>query len=145
MKIESTFKNGDTIPEKFTCDGENINPELIISEIPEGTKSMVIIFHDHDSPKGEFIHWLLWNIPPDTKIIKEGTTPMDAVEGMTDFGFSYYGGPCPQKGNHRYEFHLYALSKMLDLYKGSSKNDLLENMKDCKLGEASLIGTYERK
>src|SRR3972149_12152740 len=116
MEIESpVFKNNKLIPSKYTCDGENVNPPLLIDDVPENAKSLVLIVDDPDASRGTFVHWTVWNIDPHIKEIKENSRPQNAVEGRTDFGRSGYGGPCPPSGTHRYFFHIFALDTALSL------------------------------
>jgi hypothetical protein len=146
MKIKSSaFENNSYIPSKYTCDGENINPPLEILDIPEGTQSLVLIVDDPDAPAGTFLHWLIWNISPDTSLIEEKSLPPGAIQGRNDFGRKNYGGPCPPSGTHRYFFKVYALNKKLDLPEGSSLNQVQEAIKDQILDQAQLIGLYQRK
>lgn len=146
MKINSpAFNNGKSIPEQYTCDGKDINPQLVFSDVPASAKSLALIIDDPDSPTGIWTHWLLWNILPNTKEISEGKVPRGAVQGKTNFGAATYGGPCPGKGNHRYFFKLYALDTMLTIPAGSGKEVLVEAMKGHILSEAEMYGWYERK
>ncbi|MDP3726680.1 MAG: YbhB/YbcL family Raf kinase inhibitor-like protein [bacterium] len=145
MKIESSaFKHNTLIPQKYTCDGENINPALMFLNIPKGTKSLALIMDDPDAPVGLWVHWVLWNISPDTKEIEENYTPKDAIEGMTSFGKEGYGGPCPPNGEHRYFFKLYALDSELVLPTTADKETLEEAMVGRVLEKAELIGLYSR-
>lgn len=99
MQIEAKlFRNNEKIPSKYTCDGDNINPELWITEIPDTTKSLALIVEDPDAPSGLFTHWILFNIDPSTEVISEGRPPIEADEGQNSFGRASYGGPCPPKG-----------------------------------------------
>ena len=139
------FKNGENIPSKYTCDGENINPPLEISGVPTGTKSLVLIMDDPDSPSGTWLHWSVWNISPQTTEIPENSVPAGAKEGLTSFGEIGYGGPCPHSGKHRYFFRLYALDSKLDLPQGASRTELEQAMAGHILAEAELMGLYERK
>lgn len=146
MKIESeAFSNNQFIPKKYTCDGEDINPPLKISEVPQGTKSLVLIVDDPDAPMGTWVHWTVWNIPPDISDIPENTVPQGAIEGMTDFGRPGYGGPCPPSGVHRYFFKLYALDTTLELDSSATKRDLEKAMEGHILEKAELIGLYQRQ
>lgn len=112
MKIECpNFEYGGRIPKKFTCDGEDINPQILISDVPDGAKILNLIVDDPDSPSGTWIHWILKNISPDTKEIPENSVPAGATEEITTFGKAGYGGPCPGIGKHRYFFKLSALNK----------------------------------
>lgn len=145
MKLASReFKNLEAVPTKFTCDGEDINPELDISEVPEKARSLVLIMDDPDAPGGTWVHWLLWNIPPDTEIIEEGTIPLGATEGTNSSGRVGYHGPCPPEGAHHYFFKLYALDTTLDLPSSTKHNDLVEAMENHLLDQTSLVGIYAR-
>ena len=145
MKITSTaFKHNKMIPKQYSCEGENINPPLFISEVPIPAKSLVLILHDHDGPDNDFVHWVVWNIDPKIKEIKEGSLPVDAVEGKNDAGKDGWFGPCPPSGKHRYEFHFYALSSILDLPMTTDKKKLREVMQGKILEESSLVGLYEK-
>lgn len=143
MKIESpVFQNNQTIPEKYTCKGANINPPLSFVEVPENTKTFVLIVDDPDAPMGDWVHWILWNIPSETKTIPENSTV--GVAGSTDFGENKYGGPCPPAGTHRYFFKLYALDSELELPPGSNKADLLSAMEGHILAYAELVGLFSK-
>jgi Raf kinase inhibitor-like YbhB/YbcL family protein len=142
MKLLSpAFGHEDFIPKKFTCQGNDINPPLVIENIPEGTKSLALIMDDPDAPGRGWVHWVLYDIPV-TSEIKENSIP--GKEGMNDFGRKHYGGPCPPSGVHRYFFKIYALNKMLDL-KGTVDKYSLENaIEPHILDEAELVGLYEK-
>lgn len=144
MHLESpAFENHQSIPQKFTCDGEDVSPALLISDIPEGTKSFVLIVDDPDAPQGVFVHWLAWNIDASTEQIAEGEQL--PVQGRNHFGELGYRGPCPPKGKpHRYFFKLYAIDKKLDLQSESTKKQLEDSIKGHILGQAELIGLYQR-
>lgn len=147
MRIaSSSFGNGGPIPKKYSCEGENLNPPLDISDIPKNTKSLALICDDPDAPAGTWVHWVVWNIRPDIGEIVEGAKGL-GVEGSNDFMKTGYGGPCPPKGHgpHRYFFRLYALDAMLSLRPGSAKNDLEKAMEGHIIEKAELVGTYERK
>ena len=145
MKIASSaFENNAQIPSKYTCDAENINPPLEISEIPEGTVSLALLVDDPDAPAGDWVHWLVWNIPPSTESIAEGSAPQ-GVEGTTDFGKTEWGGPCPPSGTHRYFFKLYALDTELDLPETAKKVDLLNAMDGHVLEQVEIVGLYQRQ
>ena len=145
MQITSPeFEDGDDIPLTHTCEGEDISPPLEISDIPENTKSLVIIVDDPDAPGQTWTHWLLWNIPPDTEVIEEDIVPDEAVRGLNDFDQLDYGGPCPPSGMHRYFFRLYALDKMLLLKEGASRDDLENAMNGHIIEEVELVGTYSK-
>ncbi len=131
------------IPKKYTCDGDDVSPELVFSDIPDGTESLALVMDDPDAPMGTFDHWVVWNIPSDTEKIEEGEEP-SGVQGKTGFGKKGYGGPCPPSGVHRYFFKLYALEDTLDLREGSSKKDLEQAMDDLIIEKAVLVGKYSR-
>lgn len=139
--ISSVFKYNERIPTKYTCDGIDVNPPLKFRNIPNGTKSLVLIVDDPDAPMGTWIHWIVWNITP-TEEIDENTVP--GIEGINDFNKNSYGGPCPPSGIHRYFFKIYALNAMLDLNSNARKRDLEEAMKGKIISEGELIGLYGR-
>ncbi|HBT81527.1 hypothetical protein A2757_01285 [Candidatus Giovannonibacteria bacterium RIFCSPHIGHO2_01_FULL_48_47] len=139
------FEHNKFIPPKYTCDGENISPPLEISGVPESAKSLVLIMDDPDATRGVWAHWLLWNISPDTKEIPENSVPPGTTEGVTSFGRSGYGGPCPPSGTHRYFFKLYALDQAISLPSSADKKKLEEAMEEHILASSELIGLYSRK
>jgi len=137
------FQNNKSIPKKYTCDGQDINPPLSIEGIPAETKSLILIVDDPDAPMGTWDHWIVWNIPPTTIAIKENTVP--GVEGINDFRKHSYGGPCPPSGTHRYYFKVYALDTKLTLNPNSRKKDLEKAMRDHILAKGQLVGLYSRR
>ncbi|MCL5730359.1 MAG: YbhB/YbcL family Raf kinase inhibitor-like protein [Candidatus Pacearchaeota archaeon] len=143
MEIRSIFRDGERIPERYTCDGDNVNPLLEFSGVPSEAKSLVLVIDDPDSPSRNFVHWVMWNIPANTKRINEDSAPRGARQGRNDFGNLGYGGPCPHEGNHRYRFRLFALDILLDLQNGS-KADVEMSMKEHILAQTVLTGTYSR-
>ncbi|KHO46202.1 MAG: hypothetical protein QS99_C0009G0036 [archaeon GW2011_AR4] len=144
MKLSSpSFGNGGMIPAKYTCDGDEISPELHISAAPEQAKSLVLIVDDPDVPMGNWVHWLLYNIPPETTIIPEDAA-ITWPEGTTSFGKTGYGGPCPPSGTHRYFFKLYALDTSLNLPDGPVKEQIERAMDGHILVQAELIGRYNK-
>lgn len=146
MKISSpAFENNANIPSKYTCDGENTNPPLEFSDVPAEAKSLVLIVDDPDAPAGDWVHWTVWDIEPDTKLINENSIPPGATKGMTDFGKPGYGGPCPPSGTHHYQFKLYALDINLDLESNARKTDIEKAMAEHILDQAELIGLYTRQ
>lgn len=144
MNIETVaFEQGKPIPDKFTCQGEDVSPELILKNVPAKTKSLVLIVDDPDAPSGTFDHWIAWNIPADTKKIAEGVSL--AEQGKNHFGNLGYNGPCPPPGKpHRYYFKLYALDTLLHLPSGSNKKQVENAMEGHVLGKSELMGTYQR-
>lgn len=142
MKIESTaFKDGEKIPEKYTCDGSDEMPPLKISDVPSKTRTLALICHDPDAPMGRWEHGLFWNIPPATKEI---TKPLGTA-GKNSWGRNDYGGPCPPSGTHRYFFTIYALDMKLDLPEGSTREELEEAMNGHIIEHAQIVGLYKRK
>ncbi|MBK0404070.1 YbhB/YbcL family Raf kinase inhibitor-like protein [Adhaeribacter sp. BT258] len=137
----AAFLDGQHIPEKYTCDGENSNPQLEVGNIPEGTQSLALIMEDPDAPNGTFTHWLIWDMPV-LHTIMENEAP--GIQGKNDFGENKYGGPCPPDGTHRYYFRLYALSQQLNLPETTSKEELLSAIEPVKLAKAELMGKYNR-
>ena len=146
----SAFQEGDKIPAKYTCERQDVSPPLAWSEPPAGTRSLALIVDDPDAPGGVFTHWLLFNIPPDSRELPEAVPTQaelasGALQGKTDFGRTGYGGPCPPPGRpHRYQFTLYALDQPLDLEGGASKKQLLSAMEGHILAQGQLTGTYQR-
>ena len=145
MTITSpSFLHSASIPKQFTCDGENINPELRISGVSQNAKSVALIVDDPDAPRGTFTHWLLWNIGPQISSIAENSVPSGTVQGQNDAGRIGYIGPCPPSGTHRYFFKLYALDAALNLPSGAEKSSLEAEINAHLLGKAELIALYQR-
>lgn len=146
MKISSTaFTQNGSIPPQYTCDGSNVSPPLLIENVPPVAKSLALIVDDPDAPAGTWVHWVVWNIDPAVKEIKEHSLPPGAQEGMTDFRKRSYGGPCPPGGTHRYFFKLYALDTMLTLGPNTTKALLELAMKKHIVAQGELMGRYKRK
>jgi len=149
MRITSSiFEYNKAIPAKFTCDGENINPPLEFVDVPVNTRSLVLIMEDPDVPNsiradGMWDHWIIFNIPPQTQGVAEGSEP-GGVPGKNTGGNLSYGGPCPPDGEHRYYFKLFALDTMLDIPAGVTKRDVLAAMDTHILEQAELVGRYQR-
>ena len=146
MKLESSaFENGKVIPRKYGYKTENLSPPLQISKIPEGTKSLVLIMDDPDAMGAVgkvWVHWVLWNISPDTKEFSENSIPENSIEGKTDFDEIGYGGPAPPDKEHTYIFKLYALDIILNLKQGSTKAQVEKSMKNNILIETKLKGKF---
>jgi Raf kinase inhibitor-like YbhB/YbcL family protein len=143
MLVKSpAFENNKLIPAKYTCDGADVNPHLTIEGVPDETKGLVLVVDDPDAPMGTFDHWVVWNIPPDTREIEEKTIP--GTEGISSYRKHAYGGPCPPYGTHRYFFKVYALDVELDLRTNSTKKDVEKAMKGHILAEGVLVGLYRR-
>jgi Raf kinase inhibitor-like YbhB/YbcL family protein len=139
------FQQHGIIPVQYTCDGKNISPPLTIAGVPPEAKTLALIVHDPDAPGGNWDHWLLWNIPSDTKQIEEGQVPAWAVAGMNDFKQQAYGGPCPPSGTHRYIFTLAALDSPLRLSSGARRQALEQAMDGHIIAKTELIGVYRRQ
>jgi Raf kinase inhibitor-like YbhB/YbcL family protein len=150
MEISSpSFKHGDFIPRKYTCDGDDVSPPLNWENVPDGTKSFALISDDPDAPMGTWVHWVLYNMPADLRSLPEGVPKIKKLEngsmqGITDFRRLGYGGPCPPGGMHRYFFKLYALDTMLNLDTGASKVGVVKAMQGHILGQCELMGKYKR-
>ncbi|MBI4114648.1 MAG: YbhB/YbcL family Raf kinase inhibitor-like protein [Candidatus Niyogibacteria bacterium] len=148
MKLTSpAFEHNGKIPPKYTCDGDDVSPPLLISDVPQKAKSLVLIMDDPDAikPAGKiWDHWIVWNIPPDTKEIHEGKEPK-GVYGMGTSKNLGYQGPCPPDDEHRYYFQLYALDTELTLSYGSIKADVESAIQGHILTQTELIGLYTRK
>jgi hypothetical protein len=151
FKIESSaFREGEIIPSKYTCNGENISPPLRWINAPKGTKSFAIINDDPDAPAGDWVHWVIYNIPAGIHELKEGASskkllPKETIEGITDFRKTGYDGPCPPSGIHRYYFKLYALDAVLHLQAGVTKMQLLNAMQGHIISKTTIIGRYQRQ
>ncbi|KKQ35416.1 MAG: PEBP family protein [Candidatus Nomurabacteria bacterium GW2011_GWB1_37_5] len=152
MKIESpAFKNNNSIPSIYTCDGAGTNPSLIFSDIPAEAKSLALIMDDPDIPETAkqsfgievWDHWVLFNIPPNTTEIKEGINP-PGVLGVNTRSNLAYGSPCPPDREHRYFFKLYALDAILDLKPGATKKELESAMQGHIIARAELVGRYNK-
>jgi len=151
FKLSSTFfVPGGMIPKQFTYDGTDLSPALEWSGAPENTKSFSLIADDPDAPVGTWVHWVLFDLPADAKELAEGVPkdeqlPNGARQGRNDFRFIGYGGPCPPQGPaHRYFFKLYALNAIVNLKAGVSKEEVEKAMAGHVLGQATLMGRYQR-
>ena len=146
----SAFQEGEGIPAKYSCEGQDISPPLVWSEAPGQTQSFALIMDDPDAPGRVFTHWVLFNIPSDSRELPEAVPTQSqlsngALQGRNDFGKIGYGGPCPPPGRpHRYQFTLYALDQPLDLTAGASKKQVLDAMQGHILAQGQLMGTYQR-
>ena len=144
------FQEGSKIPTKYTCEGQDVSPALTWGESPVETQSFALIVDDPDAPVGVFTHWVIFNIPSDSRQLAEAIPtqaqlPSGALQGKNDFGRIGYGGPCPPSGRpHRYRFTVYALDQSLDLDAGASKKQVLDAMRGHILAQGQLTGTYQR-
>lgn len=135
------FAANDFIPSKYTCTGENINPELTIDEVPPGTRTLALIVDDPDAPNGTFDHWVMWNIPPADRIRENSAPGVQGKNGKKETG---YTGPCPPNGTHHYHFKIYALDISLDLDRNSDKKALLAAMNKHILASGELVGVFKK-
>jgi len=156
MVTSSAFKEGEMIPPKHTCDGENVSPDISWSGAPEGTKSFVIIMDDHDIPMRylpllTWVHWVVYDVGPDVSSLppavpEKETLDSGAKQGMTSFKKSGYGGPCPPFGAHQYCFKVYALDTAVNLEpKAATKKEILKAIEGHILAEGVLMGRYKRQ
>jgi hypothetical protein len=148
------FAHNGAIPKVYTCQGKDVSPALAWSGLPDGTKSLALIVDDPDAPdpaapKRVWVHWVLYNIPPDATGLAEAVAanklPAGTREGKNDWDRLGYGGPCPPIGRHRYFHKLYALDVVLPDLREPTKAALLEAMEGHVLEEAVLIGTYQKE
>lgn len=139
------FLEHNPIPTKYTCDGENVNPPLLFTGVPQEAQSLALLLYDPDAPIGDWLHWIVWNIPGSTTQFSEGSTPVGAIEGQNDFKTTGYGDPCPPHGTlHHYLFELYALDTTLELPLDVTMSDIKMAMQGHVIDKTELAGTYER-
>ena len=151
----NSFKSNQLLDKKYSCEGEDISPDLSWSGIPQGTKSLALIVDDPDAPRKEpWVHWVIFNIPASISHLKENISKQlaqdpnlrNAIQGTTDFGKTHYNGPCPPAGKpHRYFFTLYALDQELPLKANAKKNDIIKAMEGHILESTELVGLYQIK
>jgi Raf kinase inhibitor-like YbhB/YbcL family protein len=145
MKITSpAFKDGERVPKQYTCEGPNISPPLQFSEVPSNAKSLVLLVEDPDAEAKPWVHWLVYNIPPQVKGFGENSTAEGAIQGICNGGTYGYEGPCPPDRPHVYLFKLYALDKVLDVPAKADRKVILKEMEGHIVGEALLKGTYPK-
>ncbi|HEX6983673.1 MAG TPA: YbhB/YbcL family Raf kinase inhibitor-like protein [Balneolaceae bacterium] len=142
MTIKSVFENNHEIPRLHTCLGANISPPFTFEDIPEGTKSLVLIVEDMNATPAPWTHWLVFNISPNTKTVEEDHIPAGGTEGLANNHSFGYEGPCPKyfEGTHHYRFSLFALDMQLDLVARSEKDDVKKAMQGHVIEETTLIG-----
>jgi len=144
MRLKSKdFQDGSNIPSEFTCDGRDISPQLSWEDVPEETKSFALSVTDPDAPGGEFIQWLVYNIPIDIRSINRASVPEGAKQVENDFGKKEYGGPCPPSGTHRYIFTFSALD--IEHLKDVNRNNFFDEVEKHSLAKAELKGLYKRR
>jgi hypothetical protein len=143
------FGEGEIIPKRYTCEGEDVSPSFKWKGVPEGAKSLALICEDPDAPGGMWVHWVIFNLPAAMEGLASGVSAEEIVGrgaryGVNDFGVSGYRGPCPPGGAHRYYFRLYALDTELDLASGATRGQLLQAMEGHVVAEGHIMGIYER-
>ena len=148
------FEHGGSIPKKYTCEGEDVAPPIRWDGVPGGVQSLVLIVDDPDAPDPEapkmtYVHWVLYNLPPDAPGLPEGVSP-DRLPGMTEEGLNDwqrtgYGGPCPPIGRHRYFFKLYALDTVLSGLQQPTKAEVVAAMQGHVIASTELVGTYQKE
>jgi Raf kinase inhibitor-like YbhB/YbcL family protein len=140
----SAFADGQSIPRRHSCEGEDLSPPLSWTGVPDGASSLALILDDPDAPGGTFTHWLAWRLEPAAGGLGEGEAA--PVEGRNDFGATGYRGPCPPPGHgpHRYFFRLHALEDALELEPGAGRAELEQALARRSVAVAELMGTYER-
>jgi Raf kinase inhibitor-like YbhB/YbcL family protein len=154
MSLELTsdaFMSGQSIPAKYACTGRNISPALAWNEPPSGTQSFALIVDDPDAPMGTWVHWVLFNIPADSRSLQEdlpitgkNVDPNAIFVGKNSSGNIGYDGPCPPSGTHRYFFKLYALDTVISLLPGATKEQVLKEMEGHILAQGELMGTFSK-
>lgn len=157
IRLESpAFVDGGTIPIKYTCDGQDVSPPLSWSNVPDGTRSLLLLTDDPDAPRGTWTHWVIYHLPANLRALPEALPPEPSVkfttdgveytarQGRNDFRKPGYGGPCPPSGTHRYFFHIYALDNLPALNPNASRLDILNTIKGHILAEGRLMGRYSR-
>jgi len=150
----SSFSHNGIIPARHTCDGSDISPALTWTDVPDGTRSLVLIVDDPDAPdpaapKMTWVHWVLYNLPPNVNGLPEAVEatklPSGTLQGINDWSRTGYGGPCPPVGSHRYFYKLYALNTILPDVKNSTKAILEKAMQGHVIAQTELIGHYQRR
>jgi len=150
IKLTSTaFKEGESIPHQYTCDGVNVSPPLEWSGVPKSAKTVAMIADDPDAPSGTWVHWILYNLPAENIGMVENLPTGEnlkagGLQGKNDFGNVGYGGPCPPSGTHRYFFKIYALDGELPLKAGATKPEVEKAMEGHVMAQGQLMGTYRR-
>lgn len=148
----AAFADGAQIPQRYTCDGENVSPALSWTGVPSGTASFALAVEDPDAPGGSFLHWLIYDIPATVTSLPEHVDTTASVaslggakQGKNGFGKSGYGGPCPPPGSpHHYHFRVFALDTLLGLPAGASRDQVTKAMNRHELGQAEMVGMYGR-
>ena len=143
------FAHGEMIPDRYTCKGEDISPQLRWTGVPSDARSLALIFDDPDAPMGTWVHWVIYNLPPERGELPEKVAAANpikggGVQGANSWGRIGYGGPCPPSGTHRYFFRLYALDTTLSLKEGATKTQVVKALEGHILDECELLGKYSK-
>ena len=144
------FAEGQKIPSAHTCDGQDLSPRIVVSGLPPDTKTWALLCDDPDAPGGDWVHWLVFNLPPSLTELTQAVTPealakLGAAAGRNSWGKTRYQGPCPPSGTHRYFFKVFALDSTLDLPAGAAKPEFLAKAKGHTLAQGTLMGRYARQ
>jgi Raf kinase inhibitor-like YbhB/YbcL family protein len=148
--LKSTaFENGGRIPRQYTCDGKDVSPALFWTGVPARTAALALLVNDPDAPHGDWVHWVLFDLPASRRDLPEQIPPKETVDGggthgLNDFGKLGWGGPCPPSGMHQYVFALHALDTALRLGPRATRDDVVGAMQGHTLGVARLVGQYAR-
>lgn len=153
IELRSTFSAGEKIPRRFSGEGENYSPPLRWSGVPENARELVLLVHDPDAPQGDFVHWVLYNIPPNVNALPEHVATVEqppevngAVQGTNDMDGLGYTGPLPPRGHglHHYHFQVFALDKELNLPPGLTRDEVLQKTRGHVIASGELVGVFER-
>jgi Raf kinase inhibitor-like YbhB/YbcL family protein len=142
----SAFRDGGTIPKRYSCDGDEVSPPLAWRGVPDGARELALLVEDPDAPGGRFVHWALFKLSPQTSRLAAGRVPAGARQGKNSAGKAAYAGPCPPEGDapHHYEFTLYALKSPLDLPDGADADDVRAAVGEAALARGRLVGRFGR-
>jgi Raf kinase inhibitor-like YbhB/YbcL family protein len=142
----SAFDDGGTIPERFSCDGDDVSPPLAWSGVPDDARELALLVDDPDAPGGTFVHWVLFKLPADRDGLEAAELPQGARQGENSSGDTGYAGPCPPKGDepHHYEFTLYALSAPLDLPNGAAADEVRDAVGRAAVARGQIVGRFGR-
>ena len=140
--VSQVFRDGAPIPVQYSCRGQNVSPPFNIMNVSAGAKSLALIMHDPDAPVGDYVHWVMWDIPSNTETIAANSVPVGSVQGANSNGDNKYMGPCPPSGTHRYVFELYALDKTLGLPPNTTRDQLKKAMEGHIIEQHTLTGLF---
>jgi Raf kinase inhibitor-like YbhB/YbcL family protein len=140
----SAFQQGQAIPTRFTCDGDNDAPPLRWDSVPEDAAALALVVDDPDAPGGTYVHWVVLDMPVETTGLDTGAVPSGAAQAKNSAGRASYAGPCPPSGTHHYRFTIYALSKRTGLSDGAALDKALDAVEATATAQGRLVGTYER-